>query len=201
MNKKLLKVIENENVEIVEKLIYNNADVNYVGHSGNISLHLVCFTGNCQLLKIILNANANVNAINQKLQTPLMISSQFGFIKQVQILIINKADINRQDLCGISSLMFAFEYNLPKIALELLNSRADVNLRNRNGNHDFFCLKKTSLQDIRISQFMETFPPSFKNDPHLFVKKENLQENDLQSKYLLLINAMDQKLQFSLPVK
>ncbi len=93
----------NQDIEIIQFLLDNGADVNLCSneigrslnkHNKNTALMVACANGNIEIVKLLLSNGADINLTNTKDNTALKIASAQGNIDIVQLLIDNGAEIN-----------------------------------------------------------------------------------------------------------
>ena len=105
------------NIDIIEFLLENGADLNYVSQEGT-ALMAVTVKGNFQLVDLLLEKGANPNLANSTGITALIYAVQFNNTELVRKLLANGADKNILTDSGKS----AFEYAV------LANNEQIINL-------------------------------------------------------------------------
>ena len=74
----LFNAVENNNIELLEKLLQNkNIDVNYGNFSGYTALILASICGNTHCVEALIKKGANVNIQNKNGWTALMKASRW----------------------------------------------------------------------------------------------------------------------------
>ena len=132
-NSPLYLACKNENYEIINLLIRENADVTLASHNGYTPLHWA-FKKNINieivdtLIKHTIKYNGNINAKNEDGYTPLHLACKAGTAEHIKLLIDNKADVNA--VCGYSFTPLHFvclrNANI-QIFKFLIDNEADVN--------------------------------------------------------------------------
>ncbi|MFD2892855.1 ankyrin repeat domain-containing protein [Flavobacterium chuncheonense] len=113
----LILACYSSNLEIIDFLLENGADLNYVSQEGT-ALMAVTVKGNIQLVDLLLQKGANPNLTNANGITALMYAVQFNNSEIVKKLLDNGADKNILTDSGKS----AFEYAV------LANNEQIINL-------------------------------------------------------------------------
>ena len=57
----LMYASEYNNSEIVQLLLDNKVDIDYVGYDGNTALHIACRFGNTEIVRLLIDAGADFN--------------------------------------------------------------------------------------------------------------------------------------------
>ena len=91
-----------ENLEIMELLIENGADLDVVGHHGETILHKVINNGNLKTAELLLNSGANIEATSSQGNTPLWTAAWHGNVDAVRLLISLDANIHAIGHTGLS---------------------------------------------------------------------------------------------------
>ena len=141
LNNNLLSVAKNGELEQVNALILQGADVNAVDEKNDTPLNHAIRIGNFEIVEALLNANANVNSPNKNGDTPLCIASSFGIIdgktarlEIIQALINKGAEVdlaNQND--GMNPLHIATQNGEVKIVELLINNQAKIDMLNKAG--------------------------------------------------------------------
>ena len=94
--------LHSENLEIIELLIENGADLDVVGHHGETILHKVINNGNLKTAELLLNSGANIEATSSQGNTPLWAAAWHGNVDAVRLLISLDANIHAIGHTGLS---------------------------------------------------------------------------------------------------
>ena len=84
-------------VQIVTKLIQENADINKKGCEGRTALLSACISDREDVVDVLLDANADPNSCCNDGWSPLMCASELGYPQIVQKLLQNNADISKKN--------------------------------------------------------------------------------------------------------
>jgi len=97
-------IIDGGQVDVLEALLRNGADVNVRGHYGNTPLHVATAFGksNITIVKLLVTHGADVNAKNDSGNTPLHNAAAMCNIEIIKFLIANGADVNVKDEIGVT---------------------------------------------------------------------------------------------------
>ena len=123
-------------IELIELLISNKANVNATGRNDNTALHYALDT---EIMRKLIEHNANVNVNDKYRYTTLHFAVMDGDLEMVALLIINKADVNAQNIYGYTPLHFA---RIKEISKYLIQSKADVNIQNKEGHNPLYCIQE-----------------------------------------------------------
>jgi ankyrin repeat protein len=137
--------VEQNSVEMVEKLIKLGANVDELNGFGDTALINASEKGYIKIVKILINKNANVNFQNIWGSNALTWASIGGHVKIVIELINAGADVNLQDADDETALMYACKKNKLEVIKELLKANAIVNDK---------IIKKMKKYDIDILKLL-----------------------------------------------
>ncbi len=91
-----------ENLEIIELLIENGADLDILGSGSKTILHKVIRNGNLKTAELLLNSGANIEARSGQGNTPLWTAAWHGDVDAVRLLISLGANIHARGHTGLS---------------------------------------------------------------------------------------------------
>ncbi|XP_076285606.1 uncharacterized protein LOC143211647 [Lasioglossum baleicum] len=123
----LITSIRNGNLELVEDLLKNGADVNILEDNSlfrNSILHSAVYWRQVQMAKLLINYGANVNVKNCLGETPIVNAIYNRDTKMIELLLTNGADIKEDP----KILLAAVETGNLKIVEDILTDCADVNM-------------------------------------------------------------------------
>jgi excisionase family DNA binding protein len=129
----LQRAVDNGDVDNVNALIAQGAQVDARTDDGWTPLMLATIKGHTGIVEALLNKGADVNARNKKSWTALMFAVSMGDIDTMRVLLAGGADINARDHDGKTVLMQAAGENNIECLKVLLDHEADVNSVDRVG--------------------------------------------------------------------
>ncbi|CAD8079248.1 unnamed protein product [Paramecium primaurelia] len=116
----------------VELLVSNN--ISGKNKEGNAAIHLACFGGHLETVKILLQNGAQINQPGQFRMTPLIIASAYGHYDLVKYLIDQGAKVISKDKYGRTSCAMAARNGNVKILSLLLYHGAEYNMPDSSKN-------------------------------------------------------------------
>lgn len=125
----------NNSEELIEVLIKNGANCNYVDENGKAALHYAIQTGNSKIVQSLLKCSSDTNVQDKDGVTPLMLTSLFNFPELTKILVkqSDNVKVDLRDQKGRTALYFAAENGLTEIVEILINAGANVNIVAKDG--------------------------------------------------------------------
>lgn len=140
INEKLIKSIENGDLESVKECLKNGADVNARQESGATPLVYACENyldngnlANLELVRFLISKGANVNLKNATNKLSTLLHCATNNLELTKLLIDNGADVNAKNLFGKTPLMYACSYNNFETTEILIEYGADVNAKDKDG--------------------------------------------------------------------
>ncbi|VDI80572.1 palmitoyltransferase ZDHHC13/17 [Mytilus galloprovincialis] len=119
---------QNGNLQTVQHLIENKAEVNKMSTKNRTALHYACESGNQSVVICLIGNKASLNKKDKDGMTPLHLACERGYYEIVKILVDKKADINEQGvITGRTPLHYACEHNFRNIVHFLISKKANVN--------------------------------------------------------------------------
>ncbi|XP_072015376.1 serine/threonine-protein kinase TNNI3K-like [Amphiura filiformis] len=143
------------NIEVLDELLSNKADVSQIGYGAVTALHLASLAGHVEVIERLLQHGADIHAQDAVRFTPLHLACYFGHEKVVKCLINNNADINMSGEVGDRPLHLACAMGYLAITESLIKGRrrhkADVNVTD-NEQHTplHFCCRAGHLPLLGI---------------------------------------------------
>lgn len=111
----LIKAIDKDDINEVEKLIESGVDINQKGRCGSPALHVAAYLGRINIIKVLLAKNANKDILNELDRTPLHKAAQNNQISTIEFLLKN----------GFADMLNAGD-NLGRTALELATREGHI---------------------------------------------------------------------------
>lgn len=129
MQTKLSEAIREQNLNRVQKLIEQGANVNErIFFANSPIIILASMVGNPLIIQELIRAKANVHAKDNKGNNALMVAAEKGYLNIVKLLINAGALINHVNIFGATALMLAAKGAHSSIIEILIHSGANINL-------------------------------------------------------------------------
>lgn len=103
------------NVEIIEMLAKNKANVRLKDKQGNSALSWAATSGHEEAVDALVQIGAVINDPDRQGTTPLMMAARRGFDGVVRLLLAAKADVNATDHTGRTAMMWAKDSRNPQV--------------------------------------------------------------------------------------
>ena len=132
-NDELIRAGFEGNLEKVQELLNNDADVNAKNKLGNTALINASMTGHTETVALLLEKGADVNANNNNGHTALILAIWNRYTETVALLLEKGADVNVKGNDGETALLVASGDGHKEIVAMLLEKGADVNAKNNDG--------------------------------------------------------------------
>ena len=131
-NEQFIKSIEEQDYEVITRLLNAGTDVNYLRKDGMTSLIAAVAKGNISIVTQLLKQGCDVNLVplletNQYGDSALHVASIKGNLDMINLLLNNGVDVNVTSFGGRTPLMKACFYGNLEVAKELVAMGADVN--------------------------------------------------------------------------
>ncbi len=158
------KAVERGDIDAVNRLISEGADVKVENDKGETPLHIAAVWGHKEVVEALLDKGANVNAEDEEGNTPLVLTTdeeiktllqstakllevaKSGNIQEVNSLISEGAKVNVKDQDNKTPLHWAAEKGHKEVVEALLDKGANVDAEDENGATP---LDLATTQDIR----------------------------------------------------
>lgn len=118
------------NLDIVEKLIKNGANVNGFTQSGISAIAAACLRDQKEVAKFLLKNGANINLVNKRGETALCFIATEGSIERMEFLIENGANVNAGH---VTPLMYASAMGKDLVVDFLIKKGANINALDERG--------------------------------------------------------------------
>ena len=122
-------------IDLVQSLMKFGADVRAVDKYGNTPMHIACYCGQKQIVKLLLLKSYYqlVDSVNEEGYTPLMMACRENKDEIVQILLKKGANVNMGADINDTALHVACINGLSEVAELLIENGAEINCRNKIG--------------------------------------------------------------------
>ncbi len=149
LGENLIQAAKSGNLELVEKLLQEGADIDYQDQIDWTALmYAVIDTNNDDMAKLLLGKGANVNITDSEGISVLAITILDDKFDFAQLLIDNNANLDSQDVGGATPLMDAVERNKVNFVELLLEKGAKVDLQDEWGFTALMYAAKYNRPDI-----------------------------------------------------
>jgi len=126
-NSLLIGAFESNNIELIDFLLLEGADINHKDEKGNSVLSYAAENGNIQNLKMCIEKyKQNINLQNNEGQTPLMLACNNKHIDAVNYLIGKGALLEIRDNNGQTALFYSVSDNTGQLFNSLIQSNANA---------------------------------------------------------------------------
>jgi ankyrin repeat protein len=88
----LLWAVKHDQVQVVEFLLANNADIDHADHNDYTAFHYAVEKNSSVILEMLLTRKGDVNAQDRGNYTPIYIAAELGHVDQVKLLLDHGAD-------------------------------------------------------------------------------------------------------------
>ena len=121
------------NIEIVEYLVSQGADINIKDGSGETPLQIAIHEGKLELINFFLSKKADVNMKDFFNETSLHEAVNKGEIEIVKLIVAHGADLNAKNNLKETPLFYAVKNNYSDIAKYLISKGSEVNTKDLGG--------------------------------------------------------------------
>jgi ankyrin repeat protein len=131
-NEQLFNSIQAGNLDQIQSLLNDGADINFIGEMGVTPLFYACKNSNIKIIKFLLNNGASIDLqIKDSGFTPLHFAAQEGQFDILKLLVESGANVNAKDDWGNGPLWRAG--NKIEIGKYLISKGADPKMENNSG--------------------------------------------------------------------
>lgn len=150
MEMNLVNAVQQNNFELVEKLISQGYNVNQKDTDGNSLLIISSANGNAEIVKLLLSSGALLSDVDANMKaTALHAAAYLGYPEVMNILIEQGIDLNIQGpYNGYTALHDAILQNNIEGIKILLDSGAKTDLIGKDGNTPLMLAKKQGNLEI-----------------------------------------------------
>ena len=168
-------------LNILEKLIDEEINLNYRDEMGFSVLHYAVDEGNFKICEILIKTNlidVNLKSLNEG-KTPLHISCQNGYFDISKLLLLNNAEINISDNERNTPLHFSIQGNYFEITKLLINYLKDISIFKKKNIYG------QNIMNLAYNSKNEKIRDLFENYSDKTLISE---ENNLNKKKMNLLN-------------
>ena len=133
----LLKKVSKGDINAVQKLLSEGADVNYINDRGVFALYTACSNGDTDMPALLLKNKAQID-LKFNGWSSLMIASYGNHIAVVKLLLKNNANVDLKSNNGSSALHIASQNGHAEVVNLLLENGAKVDLQRNSGASSLF---------------------------------------------------------------
>ncbi len=155
---------EDGNIDIINLLIKNNADIHAVNHFCRTPLHYGVETDDIDIIRLFISNGANVNSSNEDFYTPFQLAITRGYLDNIDLLIENNADVKAVTVRGDTPLHLAAAVGYVDVMELLLKKNIDVNFKNKSGNTPLHIAVYRGFNDIVNILIKNNADVNLKND-------------------------------------
>ena len=144
----LLNATITGNVERVQQLLEDGAQVDVQNQLGWTPLHHASYRGHLKLIEQLLVAGAKANIQNTYGSTPLHYASYGGHLKAIKQLLDTEVSVNARNDDGNTPLHYACYGGHVDAVKHLLSAGTQVNAKNKDGNTPFHITSITGNLEV-----------------------------------------------------
>jgi len=192
----LILAAYNGDINGVNQLIADSADVNACNDEGISALMYASEKGYTEIVKILLYHNADPDLKPANGRTALISATIHNYQEIVYLLLIYGADINASDEYGVTALIYAASYNLVDMVAYLLKNGAQHVIKAQDGTDALLaaaCFGNTDIADLLCRQNADINTRDYNGFTPLTMA---IQNNDSRLADTLLINSPELKTHF-----
>lgn len=179
----LFKAVQDQDMEAVQQLLKEGADINSCASSGVTVLIVAASNNNIPLAKLALSAGVQVNAFDEDGETALTTACYNGFTEMVQLLLEYKANPNIGGGKTTRALNAAIANGHTHLVEPLLRAGADVNYSDWFG--------KTPLMLAAENGSMEMVQLFIKHKAHINTQSQGVSHPPTALTYAVKNNHLD----------
>lgn len=138
--------VQNENYNLTEMLIEQNADINSRNILEQTALHLAIQTENHKIINLLLEKNADPNVKDINGETPMHIAAYNGDYKVIKLLLLFKADIYIMNNNKMYPIDYAKETGHKK-CFDVLIKASEKNKSTNNTNNNNYQITTSPCND------------------------------------------------------
>lgn len=138
LGKALATAVEENNFELMKRLVQEGANVNYSDERTSPPLHEAAFEAREKFVKFLLNNGANVDVRDDHMRgTPLLTAAEEGHLEIIKILLKHEANINAQNKSGDTPVILACVAGQWRAKDILVRNGANMSIENDYGDSGY----------------------------------------------------------------
>lgn len=126
INEDLIIAVQNNDLDMINSLLYHGADISYTDNIGYQPIHYACYYGNLPALELLLHCGADPTGYFNGI-IPLIIASERGFKEIILLLLSYGVNINEKGIHNCPPLLAAMKAGQLEIVFLLLHYGANIN--------------------------------------------------------------------------
>jgi ankyrin repeat protein len=147
----LLRAAKRGNLDVVRRLLQNQADVNATRQDGVTALFKAAKRGHTEAVKMLLDCKADMNAANKHGAGPLFACAANGHAEALQTLIHARANVDSPNRNGASALYVCAQNGHIDAVRILIEAQADINACKQDGVTPLFkAAQHNHIQVLRM---------------------------------------------------
>tara|TARA_R110002049_G_scaffold303254_2_gene497448 strand:+ start:48 stop:686 length:639 start_codon:yes stop_codon:yes gene_type:complete len=132
-SEKVQLAIENDNLELVQKMIEKGENINCIAERKQTLLMKAIQSGKEKISLYLIEQNANINKVDDDNINAFFKTSYYGLTNVAKALIDKGIDINQRGYGEMTILMMASNRNQYDLVRFLIENKANINLQCDNG--------------------------------------------------------------------
>ncbi len=146
------------NLEMIEKIVYNGASINYGTSHGESPLHYAAESGQSSMVELLVRCGADPNVKDRSGNTPFHYAAASGQLSMIEVLVRCGADPNVKNKLGNTALHSAIHHSnsrLDKVKV-LVKNGARLDIKDDEGYTPFTLAKDRNDKYTAIVKFFES---------------------------------------------
>ena len=142
-------------IETVQKLVKNGANINEKDRSGYTPLIWAIYSNKVEAVKAFIQMGADIEIQDKSGYTPLILAVSWSHSDIAKLLIEKHANVNAKSDNGTTALIYAATYGNASIMKLLIDNGADVSVKDNQGKTPFqYALYYQQIDSIALLRIM-----------------------------------------------